>query len=152
MYNCAMWFRPMWFWLRYLHSHDGDHSTPSLLCNPKDAAHSSYLSFFRINSPPGLWLSPPSDPEENLQHHAILGTMTRLGCRSLYQSTWKVWAWTAVHLAPSAFLDSADGSLKLVHNILPARLLHTPYQERVETLHHWGNWSGRCIAPSTSVL
>ena len=45
---------------------------------------------------------------------------------------------SAVHLAPSAILTSADESLKLVQSILPSRLLHTPYQEREEALHHWG--------------
>ena len=59
---------------------------------------------------------------------------------------------STVHLAPSAFLASADGSLKLVHNILPSGLLHTTYQEREEALHHCGAWSGRCITPSTGIL
>ena len=45
---------------------------------------------------------------------------------------------SVVHLALSPFLASADGSLKLVHNILPSRLLHTIYQEREEALYHCG--------------
>ena len=45
---------------------------------------------------------------------------------------------SGVYLASSAFLASADGSLKLVYNILPSRFHHTPYQEWEEPLHHWG--------------
>ena len=30
-----------------------------------------------------------------------------------------------------------DGSLKLVHNILPSRPRNTPYQEAEEGLHNW---------------
>ena len=44
---------------------------------------------------------------------------------------------SAVHLAPSAFLASADGSLDFVNQILPHRLHNTPYQERVEACHQW---------------
>ena len=44
---------------------------------------------------------------------------------------------SAVHLAPSAILASADGSLDLVNQILPHRLHNTPYQERVEVCHQW---------------
>ena len=45
---------------------------------------------------------------------------------------------SAVHLASSAFLASADGSVALVHEILPLRLHNTPYQERVEAHRQWG--------------
>ena len=45
---------------------------------------------------------------------------------------------SAVQLAPPTFLASVDGSLKLVHNILPCRLLYTPYQEWKKALHYWG--------------
>ena len=44
---------------------------------------------------------------------------------------------SAVHLSPSAFLASADGSLDLVNQILLHRLHNTPYQERVEACHQW---------------
>ena len=44
----------------------------------------------------------------------------------------------AVHLASSAFVASADGSLALVHQILPLRLHNTPYQEKVEARRQWG--------------
>ena len=42
------------------------------------------------------------------------------------------------HLAPSAFLASADGTVALVHQILPLRLHDTPYLERVEARRQWG--------------
>ena len=45
---------------------------------------------------------------------------------------------SAVHLAPSAFLASADGTVALVHQILPLRLHDTPYQRRVEARCQWG--------------
>ena len=45
---------------------------------------------------------------------------------------------SAVHLAPSAFLASADGTVALVHQILPLRLHDTPYQERMEVRRQWG--------------
>ena len=45
---------------------------------------------------------------------------------------------SAVHLASSAFLASADGSVALVNQILPLRLHNTPYQERVEARRQWG--------------
>ena len=45
---------------------------------------------------------------------------------------------SAVHLASSAFLASADGTVSLVHQIPPLRLHDTPYQERVEARRQWG--------------
>ena len=45
---------------------------------------------------------------------------------------------SAVHLAPSAFLASADGSLQLVHKILPPRFQTALDQEHLKALDRWG--------------
>ena len=44
---------------------------------------------------------------------------------------------SAVQLAPSAFLASADGSSDLIHQILPPRLLDTPYSANIDALTVW---------------
>ena len=44
---------------------------------------------------------------------------------------------SAVHLAPSAFLASADGSTDLVHHLLPSRLSTTLYPGREDALASW---------------
>ena len=44
---------------------------------------------------------------------------------------------SAVHLAPSAFLASADGTSFLVQQILPSRLLATTYKERKSAFLSW---------------
>ena len=58
---------------------------------------------------------------------------------------------SAVHHAPSAFLASADGSLALVHQILPLRLHNAPYHEKVEAHHQWGGTldTGKLMTSST---
>ena len=45
---------------------------------------------------------------------------------------------SAVHLAPSAFLASADGSLQLVRKILPPTFQSTPEQEQLKVRDRWG--------------
>ena len=44
---------------------------------------------------------------------------------------------SAVQLAPSAFLASAAGSSDLIHQILPPRLLDTPYSASIDALTVW---------------
>ena len=44
---------------------------------------------------------------------------------------------SAVHLAPSAFLASADGTSFLVQQILPSHLLTTTYEEREHAFLNW---------------
>ena len=44
---------------------------------------------------------------------------------------------SAVQLAPSAFLASAAGSSDLIHEILPPRLLETPYSASIDALTVW---------------
>ena len=44
---------------------------------------------------------------------------------------------SAVHLAPSAFLASADGSSQLVNEILPSRFQAIPDQEHLKALTQW---------------
>ena len=44
---------------------------------------------------------------------------------------------SASGLAPSAFLASADGASVLMHQLLPAQLVSTPYRERNSALSAW---------------
>ena len=44
---------------------------------------------------------------------------------------------SAVQLAPSAFLAFAAGSSDLIHQILPPRLLDTPYSASIDALTVW---------------
>ena len=46
---------------------------------------------------------------------------------------------SAVHLAPSAFLVSATGSVDLAHHILPPHFQHTPLSHVSEALDLWGH-------------
>ena len=67
-----------------------DHFTSSLLCNPENAACSSCLSLFCITSPSGLWLSPPSDPGENLQNQ-FCGQWHVLAAGHSTNQHWRFW-------------------------------------------------------------
>ena len=64
--------------------------------------------------------------------------MIRPGYRPPYQLTRGLGIRTAVHLAPSAFLASAHGSLQLVHKILPPRFQTALDQEHLKALDRWG--------------
>ena len=50
--------------------------------------------------------------------------------------------WSAINLAPSAFLASADGASDLMQQLLPAHLSSTAYLERNQALARW-----KCALP-----
>ena len=51
--------------------------------------------------------------------------------------------WSALQLAPSAFLASAAGSSGLVSQILPKPLQEVPYAARAKALSSWMQWHGQ---------
>ena len=53
--------------------------------------------------------------------------------------------WSAVQLAPSAFLASAAASSALVHHIIPQALQGSPISNREDAMDHWSE--GHSKAP-----
>ena len=121
--------------LYHLHSHD----VITLLCH--SFAISKMLHVLRTSP---CFSSPRLD---DVLLYSILSNITNIRFED-NQSSWiqatlpvskgGLGIKSAIHLASSAFLASADGSVAPVHQILPLRLNNTPYQEKVEARRQWG--------------